>query len=310
LSLPSRTKNAQSFDFNFKEEISANAKTSSDLSVSVYLTGLSTTSEMTTNGFATNRTSVNLRIILSSINFYSIEVSINSDYTEVLIDWVMCTVVYFIPSVMINNNYQMNSGVATSRAYGGTLAAVSQSIDLLPLAPNDKFENLKFFFGISNIDCKDGENIALLGVENYFTGTNNTMRLLLSMQTWKLTFILSSSFNYIQYNSLKCSLPGANCINTCSKDSKPYFIVSNVCSYCHYSCLTCNVSNTDNKCDTCDTTRTLNPKTNLCDCKPQFYDTRDNYTCADCFPCGTCEKINTCTTCLDNQHMILNSVTS
>lgn len=160
---------------------------------------------MTTNGYPTNRTSVNLRIVASSAKFYNIEVSINQDYTDVLIDWVMCTVVYFIPSVMIDNKYQMNSGIATLRAYGGTLAAVTQSIDLIPFTPVDKFENLKFFYGISNIDCKDGENIALLGVEKYYTGNDNSMRLLLQMQTWKVTFMLSSSFNYMQYNSLKCS---------------------------------------------------------------------------------------------------------
>jgi len=50
----------------------------------------------------------------------------------------------------------MNSAIATLRAYGGTLTAVTQSIDLVPLVPNEKFEDLKFFFGISNIDCKDG----------------------------------------------------------------------------------------------------------------------------------------------------------
>lgn len=57
-------------------------------------------------------------------------------------------------------------------------------------------------------------------------------------------------------------------------------------------------------------TRTLNPKTNLCDCKPQYYDTREGYICSDCFPCGTCEKANSCITCLDSQNMVLNSVTS
>lgn len=51
----------QNFDFNFKEEISKLAGSYSDILVSVYLTGVSTTSEMTNNGFPTNRTSVNLR---------------------------------------------------------------------------------------------------------------------------------------------------------------------------------------------------------------------------------------------------------
>jgi hypothetical protein len=81
-----------------------------------------------------------------------------------LIDWVQCTVVYFIPQVLANNRYQINSGVVTLKAFGGTVKPVSQSVDFLPLALNNKFENLKFFFGVSRIECKDGQSITLLGV--------------------------------------------------------------------------------------------------------------------------------------------------
>lgn len=81
-----------------------------------------------------------------------------------LIDWVMCTVVYFIPKVMINNRYQMNGGVATLMAFGGTLSTSTQSYDLLPLPQDNRFASLNFFFGISSVDCRDGESIALLGV--------------------------------------------------------------------------------------------------------------------------------------------------
>lgn len=94
---------------------------------------------MTTNGFPTNRTSVSLREFHSSTKFYTLEVSISEDYQFVLIDWVECTVVYFIPEVLANNRYQMNSGVASLRAYGGTANPVSQSIDLLPLPVNNRF---------------------------------------------------------------------------------------------------------------------------------------------------------------------------
>ena len=72
LSLPNREKSAQNFDFNFKEEISKLASNYSDISVSVYLTGVSTTSEMTNNGFPTNRTSVNLREYHTSTKFYTL----------------------------------------------------------------------------------------------------------------------------------------------------------------------------------------------------------------------------------------------
>lgn len=119
---------------------------------------------MTTNGFPTNRTSVSLREYHTSTKFYTIEVSIGEDYPYVLIDWVQCTVVYFIPDVLSNNRYQMNSGMVTLKAYGGTVMPVSQSIDFLPLTASNKFENLKFFFGINRIECKDGQSITLLGV--------------------------------------------------------------------------------------------------------------------------------------------------
>ena len=179
-----------------------------------------------------------------------------------MIDWVQCTVVYFIPQVLSNNRYQMNSGAVSLKAYGGTVKPVSQSIDFLPLTINNRFENLKFFFGISRIESKDGQSITLLGVEKYYTSpTDNSVRLLLQMETWKLTLMAASSFNYIQYKSLKCTEPGANCNTTCSKDLRPYFIVLNQCNYCHYSCLTCNVTNSDNYCDKCHVTRIRNSKT-------------------------------------------------
>lgn len=76
----------------------------------------------------------------------------------------------------------MNSGVVSLKAYGGTVMPVSQSVDLLPLALNNRFENLKFFFGISRIECKDGASVTLLGVEKYYTSPqDNSVRLLLQM---------------------------------------------------------------------------------------------------------------------------------
>ena len=119
----------------------------------------------------------------------------------------------------------------------------------------------------------------------------------------------ASAFSYIQYKSLKCTEPGANCNTTCSRDLRPFYIVLNQCNYCHYSCLTCDIKNSDNYCDKCHVTRSFNNKTNLCDCRPEFYETRDNFVCADCFPCATCEKANTCISCLEQENMILNVVT-
>ena len=94
---------------------------------------------MTTNGFPTNRTSVSLKATHSSTRFYSIEVMIGEDFQFILLDWVECTVVYFIPDVLSNNRYQVNSGSVTLKGYGGTVQPVSQSVDLLPLQANNKF---------------------------------------------------------------------------------------------------------------------------------------------------------------------------
>jgi hypothetical protein len=137
---------------------------------------------MTTNGFPTNRTSISLRADHSSTKFYTLEVRIGEDFPYVLVDWIQCTVVYFIPEILSQSRYQMNSGVVSLKAYGGTVMPVSQSVDLLPLALNNRFENLKFFFGISRIECKDGASVTLLGVEKYYTSPqDNSVRLLLQM---------------------------------------------------------------------------------------------------------------------------------
>ena len=119
-----------------------------------------------------------------------------------------------------------------------------------------------------------------------------------------------SSFNYIQYKSLKCTQAGSNCPATCSSGLRPFYIIQNQCNYCHYSCLTCNVTNLDNFCDTCDASRKLNPGSNLCTCISSFYETYTNFTCGSCFPCATCEKANSCLTCLEKDNMVLNTVTS
>ena len=109
-------------------------------------------------------TSLSLIATSSSTQFYSIQVIIGDTFSNVLIDWVECTIVYFIPAIQIQNRYQMNSGVVTLQSYGGTVQPVTTSVNFQPLELNPKFDNLNFFYGISTIACKDGASIALLGV--------------------------------------------------------------------------------------------------------------------------------------------------
>jgi len=84
----------------------------------------------------------------------------------------------------------MESNTATLQNYGGQIQPTTVTIDLIPLANDNKFENLQFFFGISLIDCKGGPSITLLGVQLYYnTNTTNSLAILLQMQTWRLTYM-------------------------------------------------------------------------------------------------------------------------
>jgi hypothetical protein len=128
------------------------------------------------------------------------------------------------------------------------------------------------------------------------------------MQTWRLTYMTESTFNYIQFKSLKCNQPGSNCNESCLTSLKPHYVVSNVCNFCQYSCLTCNISLKDTVCDTCDPTRTINSTTNLCVCNPGYYENYQTYICPSCFPCATCETSGVCTTCNSSIFLTLNPV--
>lgn len=128
------------------------------------------------------------------------------------------------------------------------------------------------------------------------------------MQTWQLTLMQSASYNFIQYESLKCGLPGANCDGSCLTSSKPHYVVNGICNFCQTSCLTCNVSNSNTKCDSCDATRTLSNSTGLCVCLPGFYDSFQSNVCSDCFPCLTCNLKGVCLTCDASKNMVLNAI--
>lgn len=120
-----------------------------------------------------------------------------------------------------------------------------------------------------------------------------------------------ASYQYVQYESLRCDLPGSNCDVNCQNSPQPHFLLNGICQYCQYSCLTCNTSNSASICDTCHSTRSLNPSTKLCDCLVGYYDSFNNYTCKSCFPCATCSlSSSVCLTCHEELHMVKNSVLS
>jgi len=64
---------------------------------------------------------------------------IGEDFPFILLDWIEFTVVYFIPQILLNNRYQINSGAVTLRAFGGTIEPVTRSVDLMPLTVDNKF---------------------------------------------------------------------------------------------------------------------------------------------------------------------------
>jgi len=179
------------------------------------------------------------------------------------------------------------------------------------LPNNPSYQSNTIFYGISSLDCSRGASIT---VSAYPTVYNNSKgdQFILNAQTWKLSFIALADYSFLQYMTLKCDLPGANCDNKCQNSTTPHFILNGACSYCQYTCLTCNVSNSASVCDSCDITRVLNTLTKKCDCKSGYFDPyQNNYTCKSCYPCATCSNSNqVCLTCYTNLHMIKNSVLS
>lgn len=269
----------QSFQFNFKSQIASNTQ-SSNIRLSVYLTGITSSSELVSNGYPTNHTSFFMTSKVLSPTNYQIDVSVKSLYGDITISQVEYTIIYFDVGLMLGARYQMDSGMVALQNYGGTTEASQKSITLTPLPYNADYDNQMLFYGISGLECKQGNSIALSAVHSFYVSpSNNETQVLLTMETWKLTSIIHSEYNFILYQSLRCGLPGANCDGNCLTSTIPHFVVAEVCNFCQQSCLTCDVSNTNTKCDTCDVTRVLSNKTGLCLCKSGFYDSLQSNVC-------------------------------
>ena len=211
-----------------------------------------------------------------------------------------------------NARYLMDSGTASYSAFGGTASPTSQATTLTLLNnPSGNYEGNFIFYGISSIHCAGGPSIVLSGYPTIYNNSN-TNQFILNAESWKLTYIWSASYQYIQYQTLKCNFPFSNCDSNCNTSPVPHFILNGICQFCHYSCLTCDVVASTSACDTCHTTRQLNPATRLCDCRSGFYDPfRNNYTCFTCFPCQTCApNSRLCLTCNSSQNLVLNTVLS
>jgi hypothetical protein len=86
--------NQQTFQLNYKQSFITGSNLS-DIRVSVFLTGISMTSEMTNNGYSVNRTYFQMSAAKGQLPFYSITVQVQSQYGDITISQVEYTVVYF-----------------------------------------------------------------------------------------------------------------------------------------------------------------------------------------------------------------------
>jgi hypothetical protein len=77
----------QTFPFNFKQQISGNSQLA-NIKVAVFLTGITSSSELVSNGYPTNHTYFNLAARVSSTTNYQIDVTVNSQYGDITISQV------------------------------------------------------------------------------------------------------------------------------------------------------------------------------------------------------------------------------
>ena len=245
-----------------------------------------------------------------STSQYRITVGVESQFGDITITQVEYTIIYFDTSIMKQFRYNMDRGIAELTGFGGTADTSSKSITLNPVTPDSNFDNLQIFYGISKVNCKQGQSIVLSAVHQFYLNpSTNLTQVFLTMETWKLTLITSSEYNFVQYESLRCDLAGANCDANCKDSSLPHFTVNSVCTFCQSSCLSCNVSLSATRCDTCHSTRTLAPS-GLCLCNEGYYDTFDSFECQSCFPCLTCALRGVCQTCDISLRLVLNPILS
>lgn len=297
----------QTFPFNFKSQV-ANSQVA-NIRVSVYLTGISSSSELVSNGYPTNHTNFFLAArVLNSAN-YEIDVTVSSQYGDISISQVEYTIIYFDITLMQGHRYLMDKGDVTLQNFGGTADQSSKSITLTALPTNSSFSGLSLFYGISGLECKQGATIALSASNQLYQRPNsNTSEFILTMYTFKLTLMLAAEYNFVQYASLNCGLPGANCDGSCLTSPEPHYVLNGVCNYCQSSCLTCNVSNSNSRCDSCDATRYLSSSSGLCLCNPGYYDSQTSNVCSSCFPCLTCSQKGICNDCDSSVHLVLNTI--
>lgn len=77
----------QTFTFNFKQQVSTNSQVS-NIRIAVFLTGITSASELVSNGYPTNHTYFLLSAKILSASNYEIDVTVNSNYGDISISQV------------------------------------------------------------------------------------------------------------------------------------------------------------------------------------------------------------------------------
>lgn len=74
----------------------------------MFLTGISSSAELVSNGYPTNHTYFFMRASILSTSNYQIDVSVNSLYGDIAINLIEYTIIYFDVTFMESTRYQMD----------------------------------------------------------------------------------------------------------------------------------------------------------------------------------------------------------
>jgi hypothetical protein len=124
----------------------------------------------------------------------------------------------------------MNSNSVNAANFGGTYYMSSISLPLDPLPENSSFQNtLFYFFGLSSIECSEGDTINLLAVESFNYNANGLLQnLVLTFETQRNTYITSGLYNYIQYKPKTCTDQSSSCTVPCNDPNIPSYPITNL----------------------------------------------------------------------------------
>lgn len=122
-----------------------------DISLTIYLNGIISTSENTNNGYAKNYTYFSLTTRFNNTKFYEVIIEVRSTFGDVTIQSIEFTAIYFRKSTVLEN-FQMIGETMSSGQFGGQFYKSVKAKETVSLPYDNAFDNsINFFFGISKI---------------------------------------------------------------------------------------------------------------------------------------------------------------